>query len=67
MSERWLDLRFLTGLLFTVYGVILSIYGLIFRPHSVVAWNMDLWWGIVILVFGIVFLGISRIEPRSDD
>jgi pilus assembly protein TadC len=62
-SNRLLDLRFLIGLLFLLYGVILSVYGLVVHPQSVVSWNINFWWGVVLFVFGALFFLASFRTP----
>ncbi len=67
-KTKLLDLRFLIGILFTIYGVILVIYGAIADPHTkALSWNIDLWWGLVNLIIGLVFLWIARRPQRLDD
>ncbi|MBA4544231.1 MULTISPECIES: hypothetical protein [Thermoactinomyces] len=60
-SSLFYDLRFLIGLLFVIYGVILGVYGFLYNPQKAVlhGWNINLWWGIVIFLFGLVFLAAS--------
>lgn len=66
--KRLLDLRFLIGILFSVYGVILVIYGAVSHPVTqTVHWNIDFWWGILSLVFGLVFIALSRIPEKQDE
>ncbi|MGQ0702211.1 MAG: hypothetical protein ACT4PM_03645 [Gemmatimonadales bacterium] len=57
-----LDLRLPIGLLFSLYGVLLAGYGLlsgeaIYQPSLGI--NVNLWWGMVLLVFGLVMLGFA--------
>ena len=66
-----LDIRLPIGIIFTIYGVILIIYGLvadasIFQEKSLGV-NIDLWWGAAMLVFG-VFMGALafRASRRSE-
>ena len=59
-----LDIRLPIGLLFTLFGVILSLYGLfsgkeIYDAHSL-GININLWWGLLMLIFGLVFLIFAR-------
>lgn len=56
-----LDLRLPIGGLFTVNGIILAIYGLVTTGNSAMyerseGMNINLIWGIVMLVFGILML-----------
>ncbi len=49
------DLRLPIGLLFVVFGVILAIDGLI-AHRLVLDVNVNLWWGLVMVVFGAAML-----------
>jgi hypothetical protein len=55
-----LDIRLPLGLLFTSIGAMLACYGLAFNPlthhqeHPAV--NIDLWWGLAMVIFGAVNL-----------
>ncbi len=56
-----LDLRLPIGGLFTVNGIILSIYGLTTAGNSAMyerseGLNINLIWGVVMLVFGVIML-----------
>ena len=58
-----LDIRLPLGLLFFILGLILAGYGL-FGPHDVYArslgYNVNLTWGVVLLVFGAVMYLFGR-------
>ncbi len=63
MSEtKMLSIWFFVGLMLTVLGVIITLTGVyyIFSPDSNTAvlahLNPSLWWGIIILVAGLLFL-----------
>ena len=65
-----LDLRLPIGALFTVLGVVVAGYGLATRgdvaryaPSGSV--NINLWWGLVMLVFGVAMLLASRASARA--
>ena len=52
------------GLLFTIFGAILTMYGLfsgeeIYAQHSL-GININFWWGLLMLVFGLAFLVSAR-------
>ncbi|MGA6987291.1 MAG: hypothetical protein WBZ01_14655 [Terriglobales bacterium] len=60
-----LDIRTPIGLMFSVFGVILTIYGLLSNPAIYgrsLGINVNLVWGLALLVFGItmLLLGIRR-------
>ena len=63
-SMEGLDIRAPIGGLFTLLGVLLAGYGLVAgsRTTSDVApvTNVNLWWGLVMIVFGAVMLVLSR-------
>ena len=54
-----LDIRLPIGLMFTIFGVLLLVYGIagdktIYARSLGV--NINLWWGIVMLAFGLIML-----------
>ena len=56
-----LDLRLPIGLLFSLFGVILVVYGLVSDSGLYarsLGINVNLWWGLVLLVFGLVMLAL---------
>jgi len=57
-----LDLRLPIGLMFSIFGVMLMLYGLI-SDAAIYARslgiNVNLWWGVVLLAFGLVMLGFA--------
>ncbi len=58
-----LDIRLPIGLLFTVFGLMLSAFGLFSSPELYVrslGIDVNLQWGIVMLVFGLVMLFLGR-------
>jgi len=53
------DLRLPIGLMFSLFGAILTVYGLISGPEIYersLGINVNLWWGGGLLVFGLVML-----------
>ncbi|HMA43433.1 MAG TPA: hypothetical protein VKO86_05425 [Gemmatimonadales bacterium] len=54
-----LDLRLPIGLMFTIFGVILTVYGFVSDRAMYdrsLGIDVNLWWGLVLLVFGLVML-----------
>jgi hypothetical protein len=54
-----LDIRLPIGIIFTIYGLILIVYGAVTDPaifQRSLGVNIDLWWGAAMLVFGL-FMG----------
>jgi hypothetical protein len=60
-----LDIRTPIGAMFAILGAILAVYGLLtggdaeLYRHSL-GLNVNLWWGLVLLLFGIVMLLLGR-------
>jgi hypothetical protein len=60
-----LDLRLPMGLMFSLVGAMLVIYGLCtwggeqYVAHSL-SININLWWGLALLAFGLLMLGLAR-------
>ncbi|HEV2987392.1 MAG TPA: hypothetical protein VG759_03045 [Candidatus Angelobacter sp.] len=65
-----LDIRLPLGLLFLVFGLLLGVYGLagnkIIYDRSL-GININFWWGIVMLVFGVVMILLGRRGERLAD
>ena len=58
-----LDIRLPLGLLFATFGILLMAYGWLGNapvPGAKAAININLWWGLVMLVFGAIMLALSR-------
>ena len=57
-----LDLRLPIGLMFTIFGVMLAWYGLASDKaiyDRSLGINVNLWWGLVVLAFGLVMLAFA--------
>lgn len=57
-----LDLRLPIGLMFAIFGVMLTAYGLLSDAaiyDRSLGINVNLWWGLVLLAFGLVMLGFA--------
>lgn len=63
------DLRLPIGILFTLFGLILTIYGVITRGSEIyeksLKHNINIEWGIVLLVFGGIMLVMSLRSRKS--
>ena len=58
-----LDLRLPIGLMFSIIGVLLTVYGAISDPaiyQRSLGINVNLWWGLVLVVFGLAMLWLVR-------
>ena len=69
-GARGLDLRFPIGALFTVLGVIIGGYGLATAGNAAhyersLGIDINLWWGIVMLVFGVLLLVMATRAMRA--
>jgi len=63
-----LDLRLPIGLMFSLFGVLLTLFGL-FSDRGIydrsLGINVNLWWGLVLLAFGLVMLRFATRGNRS--
>ena len=58
-----LDIRLPIGALFTLLGLVLTGYGLMSDSavyQRSLGHNVNLWWGLVVLAFGALFLFLGR-------
>lgn len=58
-----IDIRLPIGALFTLMGALLTGYGVLgdrAQYARSAGWNVNLWWGLVLLVFGVAFLVAGR-------
>ena len=58
-----LDLRLPIGLMFSIIGVLLAVFGFASDPEIYqrsLGINVNLWWGLVLVVFGLVMLWLVR-------
>jgi hypothetical protein len=61
-----LDVRVPVGLLFSAIGLALIAYGLVADPAiyaKSLGINVNLWWGVVLLAFGVVMLLFGWKDP----
>ena len=64
-----LDIRLPIGIIFTVYGLILIVFGLLTNPaifERSLSINIDLWWGGAMLVFGLFMGGLALRASRRN-
>jgi hypothetical protein len=57
------ELRIPVGILFSLYGALLTLYGLFSDPTQYarsLGLNINLGWGLVLLVFGVSLLLVRR-------
>ena len=60
-----LDLRIPMGMMFTLTGLILTFYGLLTKGDAALyarclGIDVNLWWGLVLLAFGLAMLVLGR-------
>jgi hypothetical protein len=63
-----LDIRVPIGLLFALFGVILTVYGLFGNQaiyHRSLGINVNLIWGLVMLAFGVAMLLLARLQRQT--
>ena len=67
-----LDIRIPLGLIFLLIGGLMSVYGLITRNVAVIyeksmGINLNLTWGLVMFVFGLIMFLVGRRRKWQDD
>lgn len=66
-----LDIRIPLGLIFLITGGLITLWGIITRHSDIYAKSMDvnvnLVWGVVMLVFGLAMFLIGRRQKWQDD
>ena len=64
------DLRLPIGVLFTIFGLILAGYGFATRGSEIyqksLGKNINLEWGIVLLVFGLFMLALAKLGKKPE-
>jgi hypothetical protein len=64
-----LDLRLPMGLMFSIFGAMLSVYGFTSGPaiyQRSLGINVNLWWGLVLLGFGLLMLFFAMRARRKE-
>lgn len=62
------DLRLPIGLMFSIVGVLLTGYGLVSDRaiyQRSLGINVNLWWGLVLVAFGVVMLVLAMRGPKA--
>ncbi len=65
-----MDIRLPMGLMFTIIGGVIAVFGLVtngndmYTEHSL-GININLWWGLVMVGFGIVMLLLTVLAKKS--
>jgi hypothetical protein len=63
-----LDLRLPMGIMFSIFGVLLAGFGLASDTaiyDKSLGINVNLWWGLALLAFGLVSLGLALSAAKS--
>ena len=63
-----LDVRLPIGLMFTIFGLPLALFGLVAAPaisQRSLGVNVNLWWGLVLLLFGAAMLWLAWRARRA--
>ena len=64
-----LDIRLPIGIIFSLYGAVLIVYGLLADPAIFVnslGVKIDTWWGLAMLVFGLVMAILAFRASRRE-
>ena len=65
-----LDIRLPMGLMFSLVGAILVVYGVLTRGSEMYAHslgrNINFWWGLVQLAFGVIMVVLARRAMKKD-
>jgi hypothetical protein len=63
-----LDLRIPMGMMFTLVGLILTVFGMATKGSEIYAAslgiNANFWWGLVLLAFGVTMLMLGRSSQK---
>ena len=65
-----LDIRYPIGAMFSALGLLIGGYGIatngdVARYAALGGLNVNLWWGLVMLIFGLAMLGLARAARRT--
>jgi protein-S-isoprenylcysteine O-methyltransferase Ste14 len=62
------DIRRPLGAMFALLGALLTVFGLSSAPQAYtrsLGININLWWGLVLLAFGVLMLWLGRRSPPA--
>jgi drug/metabolite transporter (DMT)-like permease len=67
-----LDIRLPIGMMFSLIGAVMVVYGLITGSnkelyHRSLDININLWWGLVLLVFGALMFVFAKRSAKKPD
>ena len=67
-----LDLRFPLGIMFSLVGIILAVYGFMTGSNAELytrslGININLYWGVFLLVFGLIMLAFAAKDAKADN
>jgi len=65
--KKLLDLRFVIGVFFTIVGILLSIYHFVGTKNEEMSSSINIWAGIVFLVFGVGMILFSYINNTIEE
>ncbi len=65
-----LDIRVPIGMMFSLIGAVMVIYGLVTGSnkelyHRSLDININLWWGLLLLVFGVVMYVAAKLDANK--
>lgn len=69
-AANWFDVRRIIGGLFLLYGVIMTITGLVGSEHvktKAAGINIDLWTGIAMIVFAALMIAWALLRPTGPE
>jgi len=69
-AKKMISIWFWVGLVLTVYGIIITGTGVyyIFEPAAIagkIGGNTNLWWGVIMLVAGVIFMLLGKFEKNE--
>ena len=65
-----IDIRLPIGLLFVALGILLATFGALSDPRiysKSLGHNVNLWWGLVLLAFGLILLSLVWRRARASE